>query len=237
MIGTLAAIALAAATLGGAAISSGGAKSAANTQAAAAGQSNALQQAMYNQTREDLGGYREAGQQNLTELQSRMGELNTPFSMTQDNLEKTPGYQFTRDQGLKSVNNAMGARGLLNSGAAMRGAADYATGLADQTYTNQFNMDQTQKQNIFNRLIGGAQLGENAAAQTGAFGTQTAANQAQGTIGAGNARAGAAIAQGNAFAGIANSFPNAMVANQLFGKNGSMYGQPSGPLTFNTGRP
>lgn len=49
-------------------------------------------------------------------------------------LEATPGYQFTRDQGQKAVQNSYAAKGLGSSGAAMRGAADYATGLAGQTY-------------------------------------------------------------------------------------------------------
>lgn len=54
--------------------------------------------------------------------------------LIQQALESTPGYQFVRDQGLKSVQNSFAAKGLGNSGAAMRGAADYTTGLANSTY-------------------------------------------------------------------------------------------------------
>src|SRR6185312_2792231 len=135
---------------GGAAIggiaSAVGSSKAASTAANAQQQSNQLQQAMYNRTRSDLMPDQQFGQQGIAAMNQQTPWLNTPFSMTQANLEQTPGYQFTKAQGLKAVNNDMGARGLLNSGAAMKGAANYATGLADSTYMDQFNMDQTQKQ-------------------------------------------------------------------------------------------
>lgn len=165
------------------------------------------------------------------------GYLTQPFSMTQANLEQTPGYQFNLSQGLKSVNNALGARGLLNSGAVMKGASTYATGLADSTYQNQFNMDQTQKQNIYNRLSGVAGLGENAAAQVGNYGTQTAANQAQTTIGAGNASAAASIAAGNAISGAGSSAVNGLLMNKLLSGSGlsSMYSGTGAPsAAFNS---
>jgi hypothetical protein len=87
---------------------------------------------------------------------------NAPAMMTQEQLEKTPGYQFTLAQGLKATQNAAAARGLGISGAALKGAADYATGLADKTYQNQFAnsqtiwQDQTQalQQDYLNRMQG-----------------------------------------------------------------------------------
>lgn len=54
-------------------------------------------------------------------------------------LEATPGYKFTLDQGLKSTQNSFAAKGLGNSGAALKGAAQFTTGLADQTYQSQLN--------------------------------------------------------------------------------------------------
>lgn len=210
------------ASIAGGVIASSGAKSAANTAAKAAADSNALSKAMYDQTRSDLLPYQATGQKNLADLQSQMSSLSAPFSMTQANLEQTPGYQFTMSQGLKAVNNAMGARGLLNSGAVMKGAANYATGLADSTYMDQFNMDQTQKQNTYNRLMGMAQLGENAAAQTGAYGTQTAANVAQTNTSTaqmiGNAQMSGANSIASGFQGVGNT----LMANQLLH---SMYGK------------
>ena len=65
-------------------------------------------------------------------------------SMTQAQLEQTPGYQFTLQQGLQATQSSAAARGLGVSGAALKGAATYATGLADNTYKDQFGIAQQQ---------------------------------------------------------------------------------------------
>lgn len=216
---------VAAAVIGGAVVggvaSFAGSSKAAKTSQNIANQSNALTKQMYDTTRSDLMPYQQFGQQGMTNLNDRMGYLTTPFSMTQSQLEQTPGYQFNLYQGLKAVNNEMGARGLLNSGAVMKGAANYATGLADSTYMDQFNMDQTQKQNIYNRLLGVVQTGENAAAQTGAYGTQAA-----GTVAGTNATAAQQIGNAqmsayNALGGIGSNIGNYYAANSLLR---TMYG-------------
>lgn len=69
---------------------------------------------------------------------------SAPGGMSQQELEQTPGYQFTRDQGLQSVQSSAAARGLGVSGAALKGAATFATGLADKTYQDQFAIKQQQ---------------------------------------------------------------------------------------------
>jgi hypothetical protein len=225
------AIGLAAGLLGGALIggvsSAIGAHSAAKAQTHAADQATAAQQAMYNQTRADLAPYQAFGTQAGNQLMARMGEFTSPMAMTQDQLEQTPGYQFTKTQGLKTVNNALGARGLLNSGAVFKGASDYATGLADKTYLDQFNMDQTLKQNNYNRLLGATQLGENAAAQTGAYGTQTAQSVGSNIIGAGNARAAADMATANAFGSAGNALTNLVTLQNAPKLLAGIYGRPN----------
>lgn len=64
---------------------------------------------------------------------------DAPAQMTQAQLEATPGYQFNLSQGLAATQNSAAARGLGVSGAALKGAATFATGLADSTYQQQFN--------------------------------------------------------------------------------------------------
>jgi hypothetical protein len=59
------------------------------------------------------------------------------WNPTMEGLAQTPGYQFTLDQGLRATQSSAAARGLGMSGAAMRGAADYAGGLASKTYDQQ----------------------------------------------------------------------------------------------------
>lgn len=88
------------------------------------------------------------------------GQINLPGApqpMTQAQLEQTPGYQFNLSQGLKATQSAAAAKGLGVSGAALKGAATYATGLADSTYQNQF----ANAQQIYSDLFQNAQQGFN----------------------------------------------------------------------------
>jgi len=171
-----------------------------------------IQKEMYDTTRKDLLPYNEAGQAATTQLSNRLTNLTSPIIMDQSTLEQTPGYQFNLTQGLKSVQNSAAARGLGTSGAALKGAAAYATGLADSTYQNQFNNAVTNQTNAYNRLMGVSTLGESAAAQTGAYGTQTGANIGNGAIqtaaNVGNNTIQGANATAAGYTGVANSLTN-----------------------------
>lgn len=175
--------------------------SAANAQKKAAKQAIDTQRGMYDQTRADMQPFTQAGQSALNPLM-RMATGNP--AEVQSQLEQLPGYQFTQTQGLKAVQNGAAARGLGSSGAALKGAATYATGLANSTYGDQFN-----------RLLGLSQLGANSAAATGGFATQTGANIAGTQIGAGNAAAAGIVGAGNAVSGAANSIGNYYYTNAL----------------------
>jgi hypothetical protein len=210
----------------GAAVSAGSSIYGANKAASSADKAANLQQQQYQQTRSDLQPYFGPGQaavgNALTLAQSgptgggpdymAQAAAHIPGQMTQAELEQTPGYQFTLNQGLKSTQSANAAKGLGVSGAALKGAATYATGLADKTYLDQFNIQQqrfgdylnlnTGQQgnltNQFNRLNSVATLGANAAAglgtqgvslanQAGNFYNAAGIDQAQGVQGVGNA--------------------------------------------------
>lgn len=189
------------AIIGSAVVGAGASLAGASAQAGATRDASNQEMAMYNKTRADLLPYNKAGQGALNNLTTNIADYTAPISMDEATLQRTPGYQFNLRQGLKSVQNSAAARGLGNSGAALKGAAAYATGLADSTYQNQFNNTNTNRTNSYNRLMGISQLGENAAAQTGAFGTQTAQS-----IGANTIQGGNAIAAG--YLGAANSLNN-----------------------------
>ena len=202
---------------------------AASAQTQAADQSNARLQEQYAQTRSDLSPFREGGMNALNAMTNRLDELtianpipNAPGRMDQNMLEQTPGYQFTKTQGLKGVQNSAAARGLGASGAALKGAASFATGLADTTYQNQFNNANTNQTNAYNRLMGVIGVGQNAAAQTGVQGTQLAMQQGANTIGAGNAEAASYNKMGNAVATGANQISGYMQSpayNQGYGSS------------------
>lgn len=208
---------------------------AADAQTQAANTASQTQLDMYNKTRGDLSPYNTGGQADFTRLNKLLTSpayINGP-QMTESRLRATPGYQFNQNQGLKAVQNSAAARGLGVSGAALKGAAQYANGLADSTYQNQFSNAVTNQTNAYNRLMGGASLGENAAAQTGAYGTQTASNIGNNVIGAGNAQAAGAIAQGNAVGSIASGASNAYLTNSLLNGSGGggLYGGSGGGMS------
>jgi hypothetical protein len=219
--------AVAAATIGSAAIGAGASMMASNKAASSADKASALDAQRYAQIRSDLAPYNVAGQGVLGPLNALAMSGPTgggpdyvdlayknylPGTMTQAQLEQTPGYQFTLGQGLKAVQSARAAKGLGVSGAALKGAAQFATGLADQTYKDQFNiqqqrfadvtslspLQQNQINNQYSRLSGIATLGENAAAQTGTQGTQLAQLQ-------GNALQQAGLAQSAGITGVSSA--------------------------------
>ncbi len=206
----------AAASLGSAAIGSHAANKAANAQVGAANAATQVQQHMFDQIRGDLSPYNAYGQGALTGLNRFLS--GNPADV-QRQLESTPGYQFDLSQGLKSVQNSAAARGLGVSGAALKGASRFATGLADTTFGNQFA-----------RYLDSARLGESAAAQSGSFGTSAGQSIGNNLIGAGNAQAGGAVGSANAAAGGLGSLGNAFLLNQILGGGGGggggMYGTP-----------
>lgn len=157
------------------------------------------------------------------------GALTNPFAPTQAQLAGTPGYQFTLGQSLKSVQNSYAAKGLGSSGAALKGAADYATGDANSTYNQQFQNYWNQNQSIYNMLTGQGQQGLQAAGALAGVGTTAAGQQSNNIVGAGQAQGAAANATGAAIGNAANSVGGyALLSNFL--SNGTQPSQsPFGP--------
>ena len=103
-------------------------------------------------------------------------------------LEKTPGYQFRLQQGLKGVEDSAAARGTLLTGGTIEDLNDYAQGSASQEFDNEYR-----------RLFGLAGLGQGAAGTLGGYGSSYA-NNATGLItGAGNAQAAGTVGGANAW--------------------------------------
>mgnify|MGYP001582756515 CR=1 FL=1 len=190
---------------------------AADAQRDAANTANAGVEARFQQIRSDLLPYNQAGIAANDELQQRLPFLTSPIKMDQATLEKTPGYEFTRYQGLKSVQNSAAARGLGVSGAALKGASAFATGLANNTYKDQFNLENINRTNAYDRLKGLIDVGENAAAQTGVLGTSASKTESANTVGAGNASAAAYNAQGGAIGGAARDIGGYYAYKGLYG--------------------
>jgi hypothetical protein len=232
-------------------IGAGGSKSAAKTQASAAQQAAQLQYAMYAQTAGRLQPWVSTGTGATNQLGGLLGlsgyqasgagglgtgALTTPFQPTMAQLSQTPGYQFTLQQGLESVQNQTSAQGqgggvmpgggLGASGPEAKGMAQYATGLASTTYQQQFQNYWNQLNNIYNMVSGVSSTGASAAAGVGQAGQGTAANAgnilqagagatAAGTVGAANALGGSLSNLG----GVAQNYAllSTMQNSPLFG--------------------
>mgnify|MGYP001585493678 CR=1 FL=1 len=148
--------------------------------------------------------------------------LQQQFQFDPSQLDQTPGYQFALTQGLKNTNNSLAAQGLQLSGAQAKGLSQYATGLADQTYGDQynralstFNTNTQLAQNNVGNLQNLVNVGQNSAAQQGQASVSGAANAGNFQVQSGNAQAAGIMGVGNAAQNGANNY---MLYNALYGK-------------------
>ena len=115
----------------------------------------------FQQTREDLSPYREAGKNALKQYNKTIGGDYSGFT-------SAPDYQFGLEQGEKALGRAQAARGNYFSPRAMNELSRYGQGYGSQRLTN-----------YLSRLQGLSSMGQTASAQTGQFGAQSVAAQNQ----------------------------------------------------------
>jgi hypothetical protein len=260
MIGTGAAI-LGAGVLGagasilGASQSANAAKSAANVQSQAADRAAATQLEMYNRTRGDLQPYMHGGVNALSQINKLYG-LPTyewanagaqagespygagplsgggghwrQFPGTQQpdysGFMNSPDYQFALQQGENALNRSLAAKGQLVSGNALTAAQKFGQGLAMQNFGN-----------YFNRLMGIAGMGQNAAAGVGSAGTMAGQSIGNSLLAAGQAGASGIVGGANAWnsglSGVSNAVTggvNNMMLNNYLSRGTTSYQQPMG---------
>lgn len=147
---------------------------------------------------------------------ARYGLKGLTFQPTQAELEATPGYQFNLAQGLRGVANSLAAKGKGISGEALKGAATFATGLADNTLQTQQGIFQQNLANVINPLEWASNLGQTASTTTGQLGLQGIQNVNAANIGGANALAAGQVGGANALAGAFNGIGNAATNYLLF---------------------
>lgn len=208
-----------AASIFGASQQASASKKAAQLQLQAAQLAAQTQLTMFGQTQANERPYLDLGNQGAAELGNRLTDLTTPIDFhtpTAAEAQATPGYQFTLNNGLKGAQNGFAARGLGLSGAAIKGASTYASGLADSTYGDVFNRAQqewtdktTNQNNAYNKLAGVAGIGASAATGQGQLAAYTGSSVASNLISGGNAQAaginGAAAATTSGINGLSNA--------------------------------
>ena len=209
------------AAIAGGAMASSASKKAAKTQAASADRASQIQQENFEQTREDLMPYKQAGDTSLKQL---MGQM-TPdgyFNQTYDGQDtySDPSYQFRLQQGQDAIQSSAAAQGGLLNGATLKALQNYGQESASQEYSNaynRFNADQTNRYNRLSNLVG---IGQNAAAQVGNAGAQTAQAVANNTMAGANSIAAGQVGSANAWSNTANDLGSMAAAYGIMNKKG-----------------
>lgn len=167
---------------------------------AAADKAIAAQQQALTQARADLAPYRTTGAAALG-VAGNLSGANGPDAAraAQGDFVQSPGYQWQLDQGLRAVDAGAAAKGMVRSGATLKGEMTYGQGLASQDFAS-----------YYNRLAGLAGLGENAAAGSGNQSVVTGAGIGQTIASAGQQQSSI---YGNAASGLSTGI-NKLFSNQ-----------------------
>lgn len=167
---------------------------AADAQAAAAKDAAAGQWKMYDQSREDLAPWREAGANALTTLVSKVNAGPGDYT-------KSPGYDFRLDEGNKNILARASAQGRYNSGATDKALLEYGQDYATNDYDNFLNR-YYQSLTPLQSLAG---VGQTTASNMASLNTQTGSNVGNYLTNAGEARASGYINKANAVTGGINN--------------------------------
>lgn len=222
------------AAIAGGAMASSASNKAAKTQAASADKASQIQQANFEQTREDLTPYKQAGDTSLKQLMGQMGSngyFNQSYEGDKFNFQADPSYKFRQQQGFDGIQSQAAAQGGLLSGATLKALNDYNSNLASQEYGNafnrwqstdnnnyeRFNADQTNRYNRLSNLVG---VGQNAAAQVGNAGAQTSQAVANNTMAGANSIAAGQVGSANAWSNTANDLGSMAAAYGIMNKKG-----------------
>jgi hypothetical protein len=233
--------------LAGSAISGSAAQSAAQTQAGAAENAQGISEAEFNTITAQQQPFMQAGYGALNALNQGLGigtanpsqqaqgvgfgSLTQPFT-AQNFQQLSPAYQFQLQQGQQGVLNSDSPSAGALSGSALKDLTGYNQSMANTSFYNAFNQYQTQQGNIYSRLSNIANLGQNAAANTGQAGTALAGQAAQSATNVGTALAGGTV-------GAANAYSSGLSNTANMGLLGALYGGGASPgdstaVTYNT---
>lgn len=164
---------------------------------------------------------------------------------TAADLAADPSYQFRRDQGLGAIQNSAAAKGLLHSGATVKGLNDYAGQSASQEYANVDARRQQQYQQGFSNALNTNQANNagnfsaynaNTANQLGVNTENYARGNQENQQGFQNQFAvNQANNQGQSAATQANNSTALAAQNQQFGQASNAYGLNAQNTQYNQG--
>lgn len=227
------AVAIGGSALVGAATSVAASSSASSSAKSAAKSNNALQEQIYNENKQTLSPYVGAGDAATEQLRRLygLGDSNTGKSVngvsyTADQqqqgavaaFQNSASYQAEFQSGQKAVTSALGAKGLLDSGAALKGLQNYG----DQFLSSKLNTYEQQLQSL-------SGTGANAASAQAGVGQNYANSVSANNNAAATASGNAALSSANSINSALGSAVSAYSYNQALG---SSYGSNSGKDTY-----
>src|SRR3954452_7091164 len=114
-----------------------------NAENTAAANTLAFNRDVYNQSQANQQPYMALGNQAAGELGARLDSLTSPypggaFSFTPADFQNDPAYQWNRDQGIQGIQRTAAANGGLVSGGVLKDVGTFASGLAANTYQQQY---------------------------------------------------------------------------------------------------
>lgn len=155
------------------------ADNASDAQIAAMDRAIAENARQYDTTRSDLMPWMDAGRDALT-------QINNPGNY----FTQSPDYTFRRDEGTRDIGNTFAARGLGQSGNALRAVTEFNSNLAANEYGNWWNRQSSR-----------AGLGQATATTLGGLGADSAAQTGNYLANQGNARASGVLGKYGALSG------------------------------------
>ena len=187
--------------LGSAYLQNRAAGDATDAQVGAARDATELQRQMFERINAQQGPYRDAGYAALGDL---MGLRNFDPTPTMESVMAEPGYEFGRQEGMRGIENRAAARGLGQSGAALRALTRFNSDYAGQRYGDAWNRAQANFGNRWGRLSALAGIGQTANQLTNQANQNFANNAGNNMMGAGNAMGAGAMVRGNIWGNALN---------------------------------
>lgn len=203
----------------GGVISGNAAKDAAGVQAAAGDRATAETARQYEQNRQDMMPWHDAGVDALGQITAGIkpgGDFNRDFTLADFNAD--PGLQFRMNQGRDAVEGSAAARGGLLSGGTLKALTNYGQEFGSQEYGKAYDRFNNNMTTRFNRLSSVAGNGQTATTNTAQMGAAATESGNQTRMQSANATASGIMGAGNSLTSGINSGINGYMSLNMLNK-------------------
>lgn len=187
------------------------------------------QQREFNVAQQNSAPFVQAGQQSIGNVMSDLqsGKFNPGMFSAPSlaDVQNTPGFQFTAQQGSKGILEGASAAGGAISGGTLKALDSYNTNLANTTYNDAFNRalatygtNLSAQQQQFSQELAPAQIGAGSTASINSTGASSAASIGQIMQSLGASQAAGTVGSSNAITSGLTGGLNGITSSLLLGK-------------------